>query len=153
MKKRRLFSVVSCILLFSCRGVQNTLYSKNYAADEKLQVLTTYIAVKSPIEWTEFSLFDVNMKNNSVPGASSKRYKIVMKVRPGDAHYWIDGKEYWITSFPHKMDWIESILDGERAKYIRSLGYMTYHYEEPGIRYTLWVNADNGVIILEYNED
>jgi len=153
MRTPNAFFMVSCILAVSCNSAQNTLYSKNYSKEEKIETLKKHITAKSRIEWAEFMLFDVNMNNRSVPGASGKQYRAVIKVNPKDAHLWVDGKEGWLTSFPHSMEWIELILDDEQKQYMRSMGYFTYHKEEPGMRYTVWVNEENGVIVLEYVEE
>jgi hypothetical protein len=76
----------------------------------------------------------------------------VIKVNPKDALSGLMGRG-WLTSFPHSMEWIELILDDEQKQYMRSMGYFTYHKEEPGMRYTVWVNEENGVIVLEYVEE
>jgi len=141
------------IILLSCTNADSTLSSKNYSDHEKINLLQKKIDVKSPIEWTEFELYDVNTNNRSIPGPSNKDYKIVIKIDPKYINLWIKDKQNWITSFPHNNDWKNEILNKEQLSVISNIGYMTYYNEETGYKYTLWVNNENGVILIRFIQE
>lgn len=141
---------VYLFLVMSCANADNTLYSRNYSNSKKISMLHNTIDVKSPIEWTEFKLFDVNKNNRSIPGSSYKDYKIVIKMDPKYIKLWLQDKDLWITSFPHNIDWIKETLKNEQLSELQDLGYMTYYKEESGYKYTLWANNEKGVILISF---
>jgi len=139
----------SCITL-SCTGADNTLLSKDYSNNDKINLIKQKIETKSPIEWTEFKLFDVNTNSRSIPGPSNKDYKIVLKVNPQYIDLWIKDKQKLITSYPHKNNWINEVLSQKQLSEIKEIGYMTYYKKEAGYEYTLWVNNEHGIIIIRF---
>ena len=140
-------------VLVSCSNHNNRIKSKNYSTSQKIAILKEKIELKSPIEWAEFDLYDANGDSASIPGASNKNFKIVIKVDPKFSNAWILGKENWITSFPHNHEWINEILNPDQLAIIKGIGYLTLYNHESGYTYKLWVNQERGIILMWYIQE
>lgn len=147
-------TVLLCTMIFlSCTKSDNRLSSKNYSDTEKIKIIKEKIEVKSPIEWTEFELFDVNGDARSIPGPSSKDYKIVIKVHPDFIAEWTKNKQGWITPTQLGNDWKYNILNKEQLSAISNVNYTTYYKEDSGCKYTLWINNERGIVIIRYSQE
>lgn len=87
------------LVLFSCsEGIRTRdhgtkLNSKDYPDQkERLEVFNKFIGTHSVIKDVEFDLFNVNGfgDTRSIPGASSRSYRYVVKVDPADVGAWCD---------------------------------------------------------------
>ncbi len=91
--------VCIAVTMFSCREDLRTrehgtrLNSKDYPdKTERLTVFNQFIGTHSAITDVEFDLFNVNGfgDDRSIPGASSRYYRYVVKVDPADVGAWCD---------------------------------------------------------------
>jgi hypothetical protein len=146
----RLLGIVFVTGLLCCSNTQIT-HSRGLALPVRIQELGKAIKLKSAILGTEFVLYDAN-GSGSIPGASSKDYKVFIRLNPGDIHLWTADKQNWITSFPKDHDWLEKLVPDDPAisREFESAGYTTYFKAEGGYEYTLWASEKAGILLLRY---
>lgn len=101
----RIFGTILVAGMLCCSNSSQVKHSRGLALPVRIQVLEKAIKLKSAILSTEFVLYDAN-GSGSVPGASSKDYKVFIRLRPEDIHLWTADKANWITSFPKDRDWL-----------------------------------------------
>jgi hypothetical protein len=125
--------------------------SERLSLKQKIEVLQNHITVKSDIIDAYFSLFNVNAGSRSIPGASSKEYKIILVMKPEYVSAW-EKESKTITSYPKSLQWIKTLKDVAKPSEYISGGYITYHDVKPGSSYTVWVNKKKGLVLIHYIE-
>jgi|GEM_PF-4389540 len=95
-------------------------------------------------------MFDVNYKNRSIPGASSKDLKILIYVDSSDIPLWIKDKDDMLTSISHSIEWLKEIVSMKQFEVIESYTFSTYYKKTAESELTYWVNEENGVILIKY---
>lgn len=143
-------SLVSILVLSSCLDVSGPVSSEGKSLETKTRELASVMKLHSPLLDASYRLQDANA-SQSLPGASYKAFRVWLKVRPEDVRLWLDGKENWLTSFPHRFGWLGELdLPPGMIGYLESLPYDTYYYASSGSEYTLWVNETEGIILMDY---
>lgn len=143
--------IIGTVLLagLACCSNRQITRSSGLTLPARIHELGKAIKLRSEVLDTEFLLFDVN-RSGSIPGASSKDYKIFIRLRPADVPLWTAGKDTWITSFPKDHSWVrEIVLDSSLAAFEKA-GYTTYFKAENGYEYTLWASEKSGILLLRF---
>ncbi len=79
------------IFLLSAHNSSNTIESKNYNSPEKrIQILKKYFNLKSEIIDAVYEIDDANIDARSVPGATYRNYRIIIKIKKSDFSKWTD---------------------------------------------------------------
>jgi len=79
------------VILLSCGDSSSKIESKSYSSPEKrIQILKNHFNLKSEIIDAEYDIYDVNMNPRSIPGATDRDYKIIVKINPSDFSKWND---------------------------------------------------------------
>ncbi len=82
MKTLTLWHLIFICFLFACSD-KNHVSSVGIAnCEDRVLELKKYFNLKSNIIDTHFKIYDANLNNRSVPGATSRDYKIALKLDP-----------------------------------------------------------------------
>jgi hypothetical protein len=149
-----LFFIVIILLAQSpvvTEAAAKPVISERLSLKQKSEVLQNHITVKSDIIDAYFSLFNVNSNPRSLPGASSKEYKIILIMKSENVLLWAKN-EKTITSYPKSLQWIKTLKDVKKASEYINGNYITYHDVKPGSDYTVWINKKKGLVLIHYIE-
>ncbi|MBN1525364.1 MAG: hypothetical protein JW904_12825 [Spirochaetales bacterium] len=139
--------VVTGALLSGCPAGSNRVTSREFKTSvERVHALKKYYHPKTGIIDTEFDIFDVNMNaERSIPGASSRDFKLILYVAPGDIDAWIDTTE--ITSFPVDYNWVFDVSSRLTLQDLQG-AVLTMKSEFRSIL----VLAEKGIVIIRIQE-
>lgn len=153
MNKYKLIIALLLFALYSSLSAGQGISSRNVPNEKRAEMLGNHIMIKSAIEWTEFQLYGVNEKFTSLPGDGNKDYKIIIKIKPENINLWLQGKDRWITSFPHSIDWIKDLLNETEYQKISQTGFITYYREGKRSKHIIWANNEKGILLIRYIEE
>lgn len=130
--------ILLCIV--SCES-SNFIESKKYKTkQERIKVLKKYFKLRSEILDARYTIFDVNLNNRSIPGPTSRDFKVIVKIDPANFQKWDEPDN--ITTEPLSYDWAIAILQdnadttfalsGEKIHYVSQYKEMTI-FKETGV--------------------
>ena len=155
LTRKRFYCIIIVCFCFvfassSTNAHNKPVTSTGLSTEHKLKIIRSFIIPKSEIIDCEYKMFDVNYKNRSIPGASSKDLKILIYVDSSDIPLWIKDKDDMLTSFPHSIEWLKEIVSMKQFEVIESYTFSTYYKKTAESELTYWVNEENGVILIKY---
>lgn len=108
IKLNRILYFLLLLVLLSCK-TDPTIKSSDYKEKEvRIKILSEYFVLKSdPID-AVYNIYDVNINNRSIPGASDRDYKVILKIDKNDLNKWHEPEN--ITSIPINYKWTESLI-------------------------------------------
>src|SRR4051812_17280691 len=106
------------ILILSCNNKSNVVESKGLSVGKKVEVLESFIKVKSKVKDAEFKFYDVNRNNRSIPGPSDKDYKAIIYLNPNEVALWTAGKSKQEDISHSGFEWLSDLVSQDQFKSI-----------------------------------
>jgi hypothetical protein len=113
---------------------------------ERIEILKAEVKYFSPVLDAEFELFNVNgfnkQRNTSVPGATSRDYKFVVKVDTVDIKKWTNG--FVPDTLKRDEDWTRKIIPDKEQEWMFETTRETFI--RPGENVTMIIYRKEGII-------
>ena len=108
------------IFALSCHDESNFRSSENIDNPaDRIETLRNYISLKSELIDAEYNIFDVNLNSNrSIPGPSSRDYKIALLIDKNNIANWL--QDLNTSSFQLDYDWIYDLIKSNDNFYLSS---------------------------------
>ncbi len=139
--------IIFLMMVFSCSNKNHIKSSDIKTTEEKISVLQKLFNLKTEIIDTEFDIFDVILNNRSIPGASSRDYKIIIKVKSENIEKWYEPNN--ITSFPINYEWAEKLLEDSKNEKLKIFG-TNYQYKTKNKEMIIF--KESGLILIRLSQ-